>query len=564
MTPRAVLPRLAALLCSLAIAGSFAGTGCARRTPAAPTTADERGPIRFTDITPTSGLNWKHVNGAAGRLYYPELVGGGGGLVDVDGDGWLDVVLVNSGRLPGFAGDPGRHGLFLNRGDGTFRDASRDSGLAGPGYGMGVAAADYDSDGRVDLYITGIHDGRLYRNLGGGRFADVTTPPLRNRGHWGTSATWTDVNGDGQPDLFIGNYVRWSPATEVPCFIRGIRTYCGPTSYPPDRCTLLLNRGAGRFEDVSGPAGIASAPGKALGTVACDFDGDRRPDLAVACDLVPNLLLRNRDGGTFEEVAVERGIALSERGVPRAGMGIDAQEEEPGRWTIWIGNLTREGTACFRQTPEGWFADEAGRLGLLEPTLRVLTFGLVARDLDGDGLRDLVLANGHIDLLADRTRDEPVLQPPTLLRRTARGYLDLTRQAGEPFLRRYLGRALACGDIDNDGDPDLLLVENGGRAHLWRNDTPARSWLGIDCRTPAGGPAIGARVEVSSAGRVQIGWVRGDGSYLSANDFRLSFGLDRQTRADSVRVLWPDGRAETHRNLAVGRYWRLRPGQPPE
>jgi len=521
--------------------------------------------IRFSDATQQAGVRWRHVNGAAGRLYMPELVGGGGGFVDVDGDGWLDVVLVNSGALPGFKGAPGRHGLFLNTGQGTFRDASSGAGLSGPTYGMGVAAGDYDGDGRVDLYLTGVNDGRLYRNLGRGRFRPESDRATRNSGHWGTSATWCDLNRDGRADLFVANYVKWRLATNLSCEVRGIRTNCGPVSYPPDYCTLLMNRGGGRFEDISQAAGFGRAPAKGLGVVAADADSDGHTDLLVACDLFPNLFFRNSGEGGFREVAVEHGFATNDRGLPRAGMGIDAQEEEPRRWSVWIGNLQEEGTAFFRQGAEGIFSDEAALAGLVPPTLRVLTFGAAGRDFDNDGYCDLALANGHIDMIADRTRKQEVRQQPLLFQRLRDGkFREVTAGAGEPFQARYLGRGLSWGDFDNDGDLDLLMIENNGPAHLWRNDTaPANQWIGFDCRLASGAPAIGARVEVAAGDRRRIQWVRGDGSYLNVNDFRALFGLGAAKGIQSVRVRWPDGREEEHGRLATGRYWALVPRAHP-
>jgi enediyne biosynthesis protein E4 len=548
----------------LAVLGVIALAGCRQGGTASRQAAAVR--PRFTDITRSAGVDWRHVNGASGRLLYPELVGGGGGLVDVNGDGWLDLLLINSGALPGFKGKPGRHALYLNNGDGTFRDATAAAGLDGPSYGMGVAAGDYDDDGQVDLYITGVHEGRLYRNMGAGRFVDATTPAVRNAGRWGTSASWADVNSDGLLDLFIGNYVRWSAERDVPCSMRGLRTYCGPTSYDPDHCLLLINRGGGRFTDGTVEAGLKEVPAKALGVVMLDVDHNRQPDFLVACDLKPNLLLRNRGRGSFEEIAVERGVALSEAGLARAGMGIDAREEEPGQWSVWIGNLTQEGMGYYRQSPDGSFTDVAPAEGLHTATFHVLTFGLTAQDFDLDGRVDLALANGHVDLLAERTRDEPVLQPPLLFQRQPDGRAtDVTASAGEPFRRRYLARGLAAGDIDNDGDADLLLVENNGPAHLWRNDTDSsHHWLGLDCRlNEKGTPAVGTRVEVSAGGRTQVRWVRGDGSYLSANDFRVVFGLGAASTVGSVRIRWPDGRLEEHRTLDTGRYWRLVPGRTP-
>jgi len=491
----------------------------------------------------------------------------GGGLVDVDGDGWLDVVLVNSGPLPGFKGARGAHALYLNNRKGGWRNVTGGSGLRGPAYGMGLAAGDYDGDGKVDLYLTGLAEGRLYRNLGGGRFQDVTTPAVRNAGHWGTSASWTDVDRDGRLDLFIGNYVRWSVEKDTPCNRRGFRVYCGPGSYPADHCVLLANQGGGRFIDRSREAGVAGAPAKALGVKTCDIDTDGAPDLLVACDLVANLLFRNRGGGAYEEIGIERGVAMDDRGLARAGMGIAAHEEDPGRWSVWIGNLTKEGTAYYRQSEDGSFADAAASQGLHPGTLNVLTFGLVAQDLDRDGYLDLALSNGHIDLLAEKTRDEAVLQPALLFRRQPDGRLvDVTAGAGPPFQGRYMGRGLACGDVDNDGDLDLLLIENNGPARLWRNDAPASSsWLGLDCRWGASGStAVGARVAVTCGGRTQVRWVGGDGSYLSASDPRVFFGLGAGPQVDAVEVRWPDGRTERHTTMAPGKYWRLEPGRSPE
>jgi enediyne biosynthesis protein E4 len=520
--------------------------------------ADKRGTIRFSDQTAAAGVNWRHSNGVSGRFFYPELVGGGGGFVDVDGDGWLDLVLIQSGALlpPGGAGAP--HALYLNNGDGTFRDASVKSGLRGPHYGMGVAAGDYDADGRVDLFITGVHDSRLFKNLGGGRFQDVTSGPLKNAGHWGTSASWADVDGDGRLDLFIGNYVRWTPASDdVPCIQKGIRTHCGPKSYGDDRCVLLLNRGGGRFEDVSRSTGLTRLPAKALGVNTCDINGDGAPDFFVTCDQDPNLLLRSRGKGRFEEVAMDLGVAMPTTGLARAGMGVAMAEEEPGLWSIWIGNFTREGTSYYRQSAEGLFQDAAEAAGLASITSKVLTFGLVARDFDTDGRVDLGLANGHVSLDAERTRDEPTRQRPLIFQRRGDVFAEVSDTAGSAFAETYVARGLAAGDYDNDGDLDLLMVENGGPVHLWRNDSEAaNSWVGVECVTREGSPALGARVELRSRKRTQVRWTLADGSYLAAQDSRCLFAAE-SGQLGGVTVRWPDGATQQLDGLQTGRYRRV-------
>jgi hypothetical protein len=502
------------------------------------------------DVTREAGITFRHVNGASGQFRYPETMAPGCAFLDYDRDGWLDILLVNSNYWPGEAPHgsmPPTLALYHNNHNGTFTDVTKQAGLAVTMYGMGVAVGDYDNDGYDDLYITGLNGGRLFHNNGNGTFTDVTRQAgVANSGHWATSCAWVDYDNDGLLDLFIGNYVRYNPAEEVVCRTSGKRTYCGPTAYLRDHCTLYRNLGHGHFQDVTHLAGIDKATGKALGVAVWDFEGKGYPDILVTCDLTPNLLFRNQRNGTFRESASEAGIAYPRTGVARSGMGIDVADlYNDGKCSVYISNFAHETNTLFTLTAPSYFVDTSDESGLSATTALALGFGLFFFDYDNDGWKDVFVTNGHIQ--PDIARTEPTetyAQRPLLFHnRPGQPFEEVSGQMGVAMQALYVGRGAACGDYDNDGDLDILLTTNNGPAHLLHNEGGNRNaWLTLRLiGRKSNRDGLGAEVRVTAGGHTQRDQARSGSSYLSSSDLRLHFGLGASRQADAVEVHWPSG-----------------------
>ena len=512
--------------------------------------------VRFTEVTAAAGIRFRHENGAAGAKYLPETMGAGAAFFDADGDGWLDLLLIN-GRSWQPDGKETTHALYRNRGDGTFADVTRGSGLDVEMYGLGVAVADYDRDGRPDVYITALEGDRLFRNLGDGKFRDVTAAAGIANASFGTSAAWLDYDEDGRPDLFVANYVAWSAEGDRRCSLDGAtKSYCTPEVYPGVASKLYRNLGGGRFADVSARAGIADADAKALGVAVLDYDGDGRPDLFVANDTRPNQLYRNRGDGTFADVALEAGVAYSDEGVARGAMGVDAGDfDRSGRPGLVVGNFTNEMVGLYHNLGGGRFADRAATSPAGRGSLRALTFGVLLFDADLDGWLDLLLANGHIDDGIERV--QPAIrfrQPPQLFRNLGGGrFADAGAAAGPDFNRPLVARGAAYGDVDRDGDLDLVVTENGGPAHLFRNDGGSRNrWLrvkAVGARSSRDG--LGALVRVASASGTQQATVKSGSSYCSQSETTLTFGLGRDPVVEALEIEWPSGARQRFTGLAA-------------
>jgi len=536
----------------------LASGGCAAETvpESPPGEAARSDPVdvvipALVDVTEASGLDFVHVTGAAGDKWMPETVGSGGGFLDYDGDGHLDVFLVNGRSWTGDAG--ARSALYRNLGDGTFADVSAATGTDLHVYGMGSAFADYDGDGDTDIYVTAVGSNALLRN-DGGRFRDVTRRfgvdgnPEGRSGAWSTAAAWLDSDGDDDLDLFVCNYVRWTPETDVFHTLDGVtKAYATPEPYEGETCVMYRNEGPDRpFTDVTREAGLWNPEGKSLGVLVDDFDDDGRPDIFVTNDTEPNFLYMNRGNGIFEEIGMRAGVGLDPTGRARAGMGVDVTDAEgDGRLAIAIGNFTNEAVSLYVQQSADLFHDRAPALKLARPTLAVLTFGLKFVDLNLDGYDDILLANGHIEPTVGEVRSEiSFRQPAQVFLRSAAEFVEVTTRTGEALPRPVVGRGLAVGDIDRDGDPDILLTVNGGPARLIRNDLPAAM---TRLHVAFERPTIGARVHVHHAGRRQRWYVSASGSYLSQSELGArTFGLGDARRADSVVVRWPDGRRSVY------------------
>jgi hypothetical protein len=486
----------------------------------------------------------------------PETMGAGCAFLDFDGDGLLDVLLINGDTWPGGADVNPRPTMKLYRNvDGKrFVDVTKEAGLDVEIYGMGVAAGDYDNDGHEDLYVTGVGGCRLFHNEAGPhgrRFRDVTAAAGVRSPGWATSATWLDYDRDGRLDLFVCHYVQWSPQKDLFFSVEGDRkSYATPQQYPGESCRLYHNDGEGMFSDVTKRAGILSTHSKALGVVLCDVDQDGWPDLIVANDTEPNSLFRNQGDGTFMDIAVEVGIAHAETGKPKAGMGLDVGDEQNnGTESIVVTNFSGEQLTLYRKEEAGLFLDAASRSGIGNASQFYLGFGVFFFDYDGDGWQDIFVANGHIqDDVVTRQSGVSYKEQALLFQNSGSGgFTDRTSDAGTALLQKDVWRGAAWGDYDNDGHPDILMTSNGGPARLLHNDNRTGShWLRLTLRgTRSNRDAIGARVRVRVGVRTMSQTVRGASSYLSQSDRRPLFGLGKAIRVDEIDVQWPNGQVQS-------------------
>jgi len=525
------------------------GSGAIFASNQVKTTPDALG-VSFENVAPSAGLSFTHVNGASPDKYLVETMGSGAVFFDIDDDGLIDVFVVDGGSIADRAvASKARHRLFRNMGGGKFSDVTPQSGITHPEYGMGACAGDVDNDGRIDLYVTNAGPNVLFRNAGGGAFTDITRTAGVGLDGWSTSCAFLDVDRDGDLDLFVANYLDAPPNINPFCGDpqRRIRVYCHPLNYKGKPSVLYRNDGMGRFTDVSADAGIAKYIGNGLGVAVGDYDDDGWPDVFVANDAVPNFLFHNERNGRFTEVGLAAGVSVARDGKPRAGMGTEfADYNGDGRLDLIVTNHEFETHSLFRNDGRGLFTDATVESGIGPPTLPYVGFGVAFFDADNDTRLDLAIINGHvIDNTAMFRSGSTHAQRKLLLRNTnGRRFADVGRQAGTGFSRDGVGRSLVTGDIDNDGDLDLLVTNNGGAAELLRNDGGARL-PAIEVRAlTRGRDAIGARVTVMAAGETRVREVKSGSSYLGQNDLRAHIGLGQATRVDWMEIRWPDGRVE--------------------
>jgi hypothetical protein len=541
--------------------------------------------VRLADVTAAAGVGVTHDNGAAGKKYLPETMGSGAAFVDVDGDADQDLIIVSGVWAPGSS----YARLFKNDGHGRFAEATVGSGLdgppsrpaaasarrtgddsasAGPEYGMGVAAGDYDNDGAPDVLLTAVGGSRLFRNLGGGTFADVTAKAgLGGRRAFSTSSMWFDYDKDGRLDLLICNYVQWTPQSDIFCSADGkAKSYCTPEAYRGSTSWLYRNKGDGTFDDVTAKAGLFDVTSKSLGVTLLDYDQDTWPDVFVANDTQPNKLYRNNRNGTFTELGLKAGVAFSEEGRARAGMGVDAVDlDGSGRPTVAVTNFSGEMLGLFRADADGQYVDRAPGSDIGRATRQTLGWGCFFFDVDLDGQQDLLVVNGRLDTVRVATGAPAGVSAdtPHLFRNVRGRFVDIARDVGEPFAKPKMGRGAAFADIDGDGDLDALITTNGGPVHLYRTDLAAgvRSVRLRLVGTTSNRDGIGARATVrvgpASASRV----VRTGSSYLSQSELPLTFGLGSASKADEVTIVWPSGRREVLGALDGGQEYTVTEGK---
>ncbi|MGB2593228.1 MAG: CRTAC1 family protein [Candidatus Acidiferrum sp.] len=551
--------KLAAAALGLAIiffVAAFNGTGSAATSPAAASG------ISFSDVTRQAGIRFMHNNGAFGKKYLPETLGPGVAFIDYDNDGWPDIFLVNGMDWPGHGDKHSTPKLYHNNQDGTFTDVTHKAGLDSVEmYGMGVAVGDYDNDGYDDLFVTAYGQNHLFHNNGNGTFTDVTQKAgLGGVKEFSTGAAWVDYDKDGKLDLVVANYVQWSPETDLYCTLDGkSKSYCTPESYKGTSVRLWHNRGDGTFEDATQKAGLGDPTSKTLGIAVLDYDGDGWPDLLLSNDTQPNKLYRNNGNGTFTEKAVLAGVAFSEDGVARAGMGVDAADyDRSGHPSILITNFANQMLSLYHNEGSGLFVDEAPQSEIGRDTLLTLGFGCFFFDYDLDGWPDIFVANGHIDPDIQHVQaNVKYAMPPHLFRNLGDGkFVEVTKSMGAAFDSPRVARGAAYADVYNDGRLDILMATNGGPAALFRNEASgeaANHSLRVKLvGTKSDRDGIGAKVRVTAGGGTQSQMMRSGSSYLSASELVLTFGLGQREKADRVEILWPSGQADRLSNVGAG------------
>jgi enediyne biosynthesis protein E4 len=523
-------------------------------------TPTAKGPVEFRDVTAAAGIKFVHNNGAFGKKYLPETLGPGVAFIDYDNDGWPDIFLVNGTDWPGHALKHTTPKLYHNNHDGTFTDVTHKAGLDVETFGLGVAVGDYDNDGYDDLFVTAYGQSHLFHNNGNGTFTDVTQKAgFGGVKEFSTSAAWVDYDKDGRLDLVVGNYVQWSPEADLYCTMDGkSKSYCTPESYKGASIRLWHNNGDGTFSDVTKQAGLYEPTSKTLGIAILDFDNDGWPDILLSNDTQPNKLYRNNGNGTFTEKAVVAGVAFSEDGVARAGMGVDtADYDRSGNTSLMITNFSNQMISLYHNEGRGLFVDEAPRSEVGRASLLTLGFGCFFFDFDLDGWPDILVVNGHIDPDIQKVQaNVKFAEPPHLFRNLGKGkFAEVTKSAGVGFATARVGRSVAYADVYNNGRLDILMSTNGGPVSLFKNEAvgPANHSLRVKLvGTKSNRDGIGAVVRVTTAEGTQAQMLRSGSSYLSASELVLTFGVAQQTKVNSVEIRWPSGQVDKLSNVNAG------------
>ena len=514
--------------------------------------------VTFRDITTQAGIHFSHNNAAFGKKYLPETMGPGCAFIDYDNDGWPDILIVNGEDWPGHAkGAPTTMKLYHNNHDGTFTDVTRKAGLAIPMFGMGIAIGDYDNDGFDDIFVTALGQSHLFHNNGNGTFTDVTkTAGILGPEEFSTGAAWVDYDRDGKLDLVVANYVQWSEKSDLYCTLDGShKSYCTPESYKGASARLWHNLGNSKFEDVTQKAKFYESSSKSLGVAILDINNDGWPDILLANDTQPNKLYVNKHDGTFEEKAVSAGIAFSEDGVARAGMGVDSRDyDRSGHASIIITNFANQMLSLYHNEGNGLFVDEAPRSEVGRASLVTLGFGCFFFDYDNDGWPDIFVADGHIENEIERVQKRVTYaEPPHVFHNLGGGkFHEVTDSLGNDFASRKVARGAAYADVFNDGTLDILLTTNGGKAYLYRNQGGTNHSVRLKLAgTKSNRDGLGAIVRVGAGKDQQWQTLHSGSSYLSQSELVLTFGLGSATKVDSVEVQWPSGQVDKLANVAA-------------
>jgi hypothetical protein len=565
-TRRRTVPSTGTLVAALA-AGAAGGVlaSCGGPAPSSAATESAGGDPWFEELCAASGVDFVHASGFDGRYWFPEISAGGAGLLDYDADGDLDLYFVQGGTLDPAVTDPPGNKLYRNLGDWKFEDVTDAAGVGDTGYGSGCTCGDYDGDGDTDLYVTNLGPNVLYRNNGDGTFTDVTDEAGVGDASWGTSAAFVDYDRDGHADLLMANYVRWDRAAELNCFgPKGVPDYCGPKNYnAPSRDTLYHNNGDGTFREVTAEAGLDQAFGNGFGVACADFNLDGRLDFYVANDATANQLWLGQADGTFVDDGLIAGCALNRYGWAEAGMGVAALDvEHDGDPDLFMSHIHEE-TNTFYLNHGGSFEDATAQAGLASPSMGLTGFGLGFADFDHDGRLDLYLANGRVKMSTPQFRDDDPFAEPNQLFRGGDGirFEEVMPRGGTAERMIHTSRAAAFGDLDNDGDVDLVVVNKDAPPYLLRNVVgPRGNWVMFRARDRWGRDAAGAWVGVDAGGRRQWHLVQRAYSFCASNDPRTHFGLGTATEITGVVVRWPDGRLESFGTFTAGAVHELREG----
>jgi enediyne biosynthesis protein E4 len=532
-----------------------------RGTPAA-------GKIQFTDVTLAAGIGFVHMDGRSGQKYPLEMLGSGAAFFDDDGDGDPDLYLVNGGLLPGYQGSGDhRSRLYQNRGDGTFTDGTDRAGVGDPGYGHGCAVGDYDNDGDLDLYVTVFGPNVLFQNRGDGTFTNVAREAGVDDPHWSSSCAFADYDLDGDLDLYVVNYLEIDLKDNPWCGLKDkeIRAYCEPNRFPGQPDTLYRNEGGGKFTDVTRAAGVYNPEGKGLGVVWGDYDNDGRPDIFVANDSTDNFLYHNRGDGTFEEVGLSAGVAVSEQGAAQNGMGTAFADWNDDGWLdLIVTNFADQSNSLHRNDRNGFFTDVTNESKTGQVSFPYMGWGVEFLDYDNDTYLDFIVANGHLQDNLEALGQKGTYRQRCLFFRNDRDgtFSEIARDLGPDMCAEGVGRGLALADIDRDGDVDILVTNSNGRPRLLRNDGGNRNhWLALRLFRAGAGDGIGARVTVRVGGRSLRRDVRSGSGFLSQSDFKVVVGLGGEKTADEVEIRWPTGRIQLLKKVAAGQTILLREGE---
>lgn len=561
----------------LAILFSFLWIACQKPPdPSGQTISPDKFPQQqlpaFTEVTAETGLSaFNHDNGAEGNMYFPEQMGSGGGFVDYNGDNWLDILLVGGGPIVSDPSSPTNAlRLYQNNQDGTFSEVTDEAGLSGiQAYGQGITAADYDNDGDEDVYFTTLHQNVLFRNDGGTFSSVADEAGVAGLPVWSSSALFFDADRDGDLDLYVANYADWSPEGDIFCSIQGVvivdtrgasnleeqygrKVYCAPNEYEGIPGRFYRNIGDGTFSDETEAAGFLPAPGKSLGVAEFDYNRDGWPDLVVANDAEPDLLYKNNGDGTFEEIGQRSGVAFDEMGHARAGMGIDVGVVDgSGRESIFVGNFSSETIGVYQHTGSDLFSERSSASNIGQPSFLTLTFGLILFDVEYDGDLDLLAANGHVWAVRPSLDGSTYRQQPQLFVNQGDGvFKHATSVPGGVFDQFMVARGASVGDYDRDGDLDVLLTENGGPVHLWRNELSEANYLRVRLQgSSSNSEGLGAQLIAVVGKHRMYRRMRTGSSYLSQSEKIVSFGLGDHAQVDSLVVHWPSGTVDVFTNL---------------